>query len=89
MSIWVRLIGGDHNGRVIKIDDDQLAIPMHEQLSLSYMRTHRNFGLAPASFELKITSYTRRTVKPPGGDIIFFAPEEMSDFEALQSVLGP
>lgn len=89
MSIWVRLIGGPSNGQVQKIDDGQEQIVVSEKLSLALMRTHRNFGLAPASVELKVTNYTRRQVYTAGGVITFFAEEKLSDFEALQLVLGP
>lgn len=33
--------------------------------------------------------YTRREVRMPAGIITYFAIDKMSDFEALQHVLGP
>jgi hypothetical protein len=87
MSLWVRLIGGPNNGEVKKIDDDQVDLfttkPVLPPISRSIQ------SLAPSSVEIVRAHYTRRVVRGDGGDVNYFALEALSDFEALQSVLGP
>jgi len=87
MSLWVRLIGGPHEGRVQKVDDDQAEVVLTDTVPVR--AAHRNFGLAAASIEIKQTRYTRRVVSTPDGSIVYFARAELSDFEALRHVLGP
>lgn len=89
VSLWVRLIGGPHEGRVQKIDDDQVEVVLMDTAPMPVRAAHRNFGLAAASFEITQTRYTRRVVSTPGGSIVYFARAELSDFEALRHVLGP
>lgn len=90
MSMWVRLVGGLGNGEVKKIDDDQVEIMLRKNFPPPATRAFNGtFGIGSDTVEVKITRYTRRVVKVPGGDVTFFAIEAFSDFEALQHVLGP
>lgn len=88
MSIWVRLIGGSYNGQVVKVDEDQVEQVMRERVPMQ-AASYRNFGIEPQSMSVRQSRYTRRTVRTPENEIVYFALEAMSDHEALQSVLGP
>lgn len=90
MSMWVRLIGGLHDGEVEKIDDDQVEVVKRKNFPPPATRAMNSvFGLGSATVEVKSTRYTRRIVKAQGGEIVFFAVEGFSDFDALNHVLGP
>lgn len=84
--IWVRLIGGVKNGQVVKVDDGQ--VEQWEQASFPLPR-RGGVTIGSMSAEIKRTRYTRREVATPEGAITFFADADMSDFSALNSVLGP
>ena len=89
MSKWVRLIGGPNNGEVVKVDDDQPYLHKTETTPLPAVRSHRALSLSSSVTSVVRTSYTRRTVRSSNGEIIFFALEGLTDFEALNQVLGP
>lgn len=90
MSIWVRLIGGLHDGEVVKIDDDQVEIVLRRQVPMVVTHPHRvAHGISSNIARVIYTHYTRRIVVTPGGSVTYFALESFSDFEALQHVLGP
>ncbi|MDI1265000.1 MAG: hypothetical protein PS018_17255 [bacterium] len=89
MSMWVRLVGGHANGQVKKIDDDQIEIVLRENLTPPTARAFSRGGLVAETIEYKLTRYTRREIRTPGGTIHYFAIDGLSDFEALQHVLGP
>lgn len=90
MSMWVRLIGGLNDGEVEKIDDGQIEIVKRKNLPPPATRSfNRNFGLGAATVEVKATRYTRRVVKTSSEDVVYFAVEGFSDFDALNHVLGP
>lgn len=86
--IWVRLIGGAHNGQVVKVDEDQVLQVMREYEPMRAV-SQRRVGIMPQSTTVRQSIYTRRSVRTPGGEIVFFALENLSDHGALQSVLGP
>jgi len=90
MTNGVRLVAGLCDGKVEKIDDEQNMIVMRERVPAPAAAVHRNFGIAGASSEYKQATYTRRVIGfGDGNKIVYFAPEGLSDFEALQTVLGP
>lgn len=85
--IWVRLIGGECNGQVRKVDDDQCELTVTQRRPIA--ASPRLSLAANASFT-KVSMYSRRVVKTAEGqEVPFFADVLMSDHEALQSVLGP
>lgn len=85
--IWVRLIGGQANGQVVKVEEDQVEHVMRENVPDA--ASYRRVGIAPMSFQSRQFRYTRREVRGHGWNITFFADDNLSDHEALQSVLGP
>lgn len=89
MSIWVRLIDGPNNGAVHKVDEDQPYLDCSKPVPQPIGRVHRNFGLNVSEVSIAVNRYTRRAVNMQGNQIVFFAPENLSDLEAVQSVLGP
>lgn len=90
MSTSVRLIGGDCDGEVVKVDEDQLEFFVSNRKPLLCARAGRGaLGITPTDFQLQHSRYTRRSVSTPGGVVEFFAFEALSDFGALQHVLGP
>jgi hypothetical protein len=84
--MWVRLIGGVRSGQVIKVDDDQQEVRVSERIP---MPASPRLSLASISATVSFSVYTRREVRTPRGDIFYFAEASLSDFAALQSVLGP
>jgi hypothetical protein len=84
--IWVRLIGGCANGKVAKVDPDQMQHIAEERRPVVFLRAT---SLNSPSVEVKRTVYTRREVRSEAGTIVYFADQAMSDYAALQSVLGP
>lgn len=84
--MWVRLIGGIANGQVTKVDPDQVQHVAQERVPAAISRRVNLDGI---TVEIKRTRYTRRIVHTPQADIVFFADEGLSDYEALKSVLGP
>jgi hypothetical protein len=91
MSMWVRLVGGLGNGEVRKVDDDQAEIifRINVRTPMSVRAFNPSRSIVSDTVDVKMTRYTRRIVKTPGGDVTFFAVEAFSDFEALHHVLGP
>ncbi|EJN14713.1 hypothetical protein PMI42_01686 [Bradyrhizobium sp. YR681] len=85
--IWVRLIGGIANGRVVKVDPDQVEHIAQERVPVAM--AHRPTTLGSISSEVKRSRYTRREVRTPEGSVVFFADADLSDFAAINSVLGP
>lgn len=86
MSLWVRLIGGSHDGQVDKVDDDQVMLVKQRAVTLMQARMCRG---SIAASQTESCRYTRRIVRAPEAEIVFFADEALSDTEALQHVLGP
>lgn len=84
--IWVRLIGGVKNGQVVKVDSDQTEVRLSERIP---MPVSPRLSLAASSATVSFSVYTGREVRTPGGVIFYFAEASLSDFAALQSVLGP
>jgi hypothetical protein len=89
---FVRLIGGPNAGAIEKVDHDQLQIVKTTPMpAMAVHPSHRNFGLSAQTVTLQQTLYTRRVLYCCSREsrLFYFAPESMSDLEALQSVLGP
>jgi len=90
MSILVRLIGGQHDGEVVKVDDDQVEIVKRRTFPGPATRAfNATYGIGSDTAEVKSSRYTRREVRTPGGSVAYFAIEAFSDLEALQHALGP
>lgn len=86
MSVWVRLIGGLHDGEVVKVDDDQREAVRQKPMPIPAARLR---SLATTTTQSSFTRYTRRSVSSPDGSVVYFALENLSDLEALQHALGP
>lgn len=86
--IWVRLIGGLHDGEVAKVDTDQREIVKRREVPAP-LRFNRGTGLAAVSATVETARYTRRVAKAAEGEIVYFASDSLSDLESLQHVLGP
>ena len=74
----IRLIGGPSAGEVHRVDDDQHGLSVHKRMT---MPVAPRLSLAASTSTTTVTYYTRRRVCSSHGDIVFFAPEGMSDFE--------
>lgn len=87
--IPVRLIGGLHDNDIAKVDPDQVELVVRKNMPAPATRAfNRNFGLAESTATVVTTRYTRRVVRTPEGEVVFFAFHEFSDLEALQHALG-
>lgn len=84
--IWVRLIGGERNGQVAKVDEDQRELTVTERKPLA---ASPRLSLAATSSFTKVSHYTRRVFRCDNQEVVFFADVLMSDLQAVQSVLGP
>ena len=88
--IPVRLIGGLHDGEVVKVDRDQVELVMRRNMPTPSARAMaKTFGLAESTVTVATTRYTRRVVSYRSDELVYFALEDLSDFEALQHALGP
>lgn len=86
---WVKLIGGAHDGRVQKVDDDQIELFMQEHVPVATRAFAGRASLVAAATTAKRSHYTRRVVATPDDTISYFALIEMSDSEALRHALAP
>lgn len=90
MKQWVRLIAGPHDGQVEKVDHDQNNVVRRKSSPPPATRAfNSHFGIEPSTVTIETTMYTRRRLQCGDKQIHYFAPENMSDFDALESVLGP
>lgn len=88
--IWVRLIGGLHDGEVKKVDADQVELVARRNMPLPAARAmNKTFGIGDSTVTIAQTRYTRRVVRDANSEVVFFADAGLSDLEALQHVLGP
>jgi hypothetical protein len=85
--IAVRLIGGPLDGEVKKVDPGQAYLIAYKRTALPPITVPSG---APPSAVVTVEPhrYTRRVVHCSGKQIVFYAPEALSDYEALQHALG-
>jgi hypothetical protein len=87
--MWVRLIGGLHDGEVVRVDADQVETVMRKTTPPPSTRAFNSaYSIAEMTVDVMATRYTRRSVRCSGDEVVYFAPEALSDLESLRHALG-
>lgn len=85
MKTSVKLIGGIGDGETVELEHGQTRYQFRKTaMSATPVTASPLDGRDPATLESKTQIYTVRILQSPNGRIVYMAPEEMTDIDAIK-----